>query len=217
MRRRLTGQIREEHAVDSRYTQLARRLMTQATRAAARASISDVQRVLDRMPREDSRLGRRRPEMVQALRASVQGQLDAARQLRLLRDQWTIRRAIYREYQRTVGSQLLQLVKSQPSLEAIKRLEGPSPNTVMTLRARLSGGAERLSRMPVSDQLRPVHDLLVGSWRFAENALNGRFEAIQSADVATAWEASSAAAGSLLMLARVQQEIRALLEPPRLP
>jgi len=217
MRRRLTGEIRAEHAVDARYTELARRLVTQATRAAARANIGGVQRVLSRIPREDSRLGQRRPEVVQALLASVQGQLDAARKLRLVRDQWAVNRTLYREYQRTVGAQLLQLVKSQPSLEAIRRLEGPSPNTLMTLRGRLSGGAERLSRMQVPEPLRPTHDLLVGSWRFAEHAINGRFDAIRTADVTTAWEASSAAAGSLLMLSRVQQEIRALLELPRLP
>ena len=34
-------------------------------------------------------------------------QLDDARRLRLLRDQWQIHRASYRNYQRAVGSQLL--------------------------------------------------------------------------------------------------------------
>jgi hypothetical protein len=217
MRRRAEAEIRQETAVDARYTDLARRLVTQATRAAARANSGDVERVLNRIPREDARLGRRRPEVVQALLATVQGQLDAARRLRLLRDQWTIRRSLYREYQRAVGSQLLQLVKSQASLEAIRRLEGPPPNTLMTMRGRLSGGAERLNRMRIPDELRATHDLLVGSWRFAESALNGRFDAIQTANVTTAWEASSAAAGSLMLLSRVQQDIRALLEPPRLP
>jgi hypothetical protein len=217
LRRRVDAQIRLENAIDAKYTQLAQRFVTQATRAAAQARIGDVEQVLTRIRREDSRLGGRRPEVVQALVATVQGQLEAARHLRLLRDQWALRRSAYRGYQRAVGTQLLQLVKAQPALESIRRLEGPSPSSLVTLRARLVGGAERLSRMQVPDDFRPVHDLLVGSWSFAENALNGRYDAIQSADVATAWEASSAAAGSLMMLTRLQQEIRALLEPPRLP
>jgi hypothetical protein len=217
IRRRVTGQIREEMAVDKRYTQLVRRSMSEASGAAARARIADVQRVLDRISREDSRLGRRRPEVVQALVASVQGQVEAARRLRLLRDQWTIRRSLYREYQRAVGSPLLQLVKAQPALESIRRLDGPAPKTLIALRARLAGGAARLSRMRVPEDFRQAHDLLVGSWRFAENAFDARYGAIQSANVTTAWEASSAAAGSLMLLSRVQQEIRALLEPPRLP
>ena len=216
LRRLAVTRIREEQVIDVRYGEWARRLMTVATRGAARARIGDVERVIDRIPREDTRLGRRRPEMVQALHASVQAQLDAARRLRLRRDQWAIRRSLYRDYQRSVGVQLLQLVKSQPALEAIRRLDGPTPDTLVTVQARLRGGAERLDRIRPPGDLRVTHDLLVGAWRFAENAVNGRYQAARAASVTTAWEASSAAAGALLLLSRVQQEIRELLEPPRL-
>ena len=208
--------IREEQAIDVKYLELARRLMRDATRGASRARVRDVQRVLIRIPREDARLGHRRPEMVHALRASVQTQLDAARRLRLLQDQWAIRRSLYREYQRSVGGQWLQFVKSQPALEAIRRLEGPTPDALRRLQATLRGGAEQLARIrPVGD-LRTAHDLLVGAWRFAESAVNGRYEAARVASDATAWESSSAVAGALLLFSRAQQEIRELLEPQEL-
>ncbi|MBI2828802.1 MAG: hypothetical protein HYX77_05990 [Acidobacteria bacterium] len=216
LRRLADTRIQEEQVIDARYGELTRRLLAAANRGAARARIGDVERVLDRIPREDTRLGRRRPEMVQALRASVLAQLDAARRLRLLRDQWAIRLSLYRDYQRSVGAQLLQLVKSQPALEAIRRLDGPTPDALVTLQARLRGGAERLDRIRPPGDLRITHDLLVGAWRFAESAVNGRYQAARAASVTTAWEASSAAAGALLLLSRVQQEIRELLEPPRL-
>jgi hypothetical protein len=216
LRRSAEVQIQEEQLVDTHYRDLSRRLMASATYAASRARVRDVERVLDRIPREDARLGKRRPEAIDALRASVQDRLDAARRLRLMRDQWTIRRALYRDYQRSVGSQLLQLVKIQPALEAIRKLEGPAPQSVLSLRTRLAGGAERLSRQRTPDDLRTAHDLLVGAWRFAENALNGRYDAIQSGNFSTAQEASSAAAGSMLLFSRAQQELRTLLEPPQL-
>ncbi len=216
LRRNVEGQIREEERLDSRYGELSTRMMAVATRAAAGARTRDIERVLDQIPREDERLGRRRPDAVDALLISVRGQLDAARRLRLMRDQWTIRRALYRDYERTVGAQLLQLVKSQPALESIRRLDGPSPGTLINLRGRLSGGAARLSRVRPPNDLGQTHDMLVSAWRFAETALNARYDAIQSGNFATAREASSSAAGALLMLSRAQQEIRALLEPPRL-
>ena len=216
LRKSAEGQIREERLIDARYIDLSRRMMASATFAASRARVRDVERVLNQIPREDTRLGKRRPDAVDALRTSVQERLDAARRLRLLRDQWIIRRSLYRDYQRSVGSQLLQLVKIQPALESIRRLEGPAPQSVMSLRARLAGGAERLSRVQTPEDLRSAHGLLVGAWRFAESALNGRYDAIQSGNFATAREASSAAAGSLMLLSRVQQEIRQLLEPPQL-
>ena len=207
-------EIREEIEIDARYNQMARRLMTEASRAASRMRIGAVERILTRIPTEDTRLGRRRPEVVQALRTSVQAELGAARQLRLLRDRWALRRSLYREYHRS--SQLLQLVKTQPALEAIRSLEGPDPSTLVALRRRLRGGAERLDRMDPAEELRPIHDMLIGAWRFAERAVDTRYDAARSAHVPTAWDASSAAAGALMLISRVQQEIRELLEPPRL-
>ncbi|MBI4887808.1 MAG: hypothetical protein HY824_12000 [Acidobacteria bacterium] len=216
LRRFAESRIREEQVIDRRYADLTRRLMTQAAQGASRALSGDVQRVLDRLPREDARLGRRRPDVVQALRVSVQAQLDAARRLRLLRDQWAIRRSLYSQYQRSVGVQLLQLVKSQPALEAIRRLDGPPPEMLRTLQARLRGGAERLERVQAPPDLRTMHELLLGAWRFAEQSVNGRYDAARTANVGAAWEASSSAAGALLLLSRAQQELRTLLEPPKL-
>jgi hypothetical protein len=217
LRRLAETRIRAEQAIDLRYGAMASRLMNEATRGAVQARVADVQRVLDRIPREDARLGRRRPDVVQALQASVQAQLGAARHLRLLRDQWMIRRSLYLGYQRSVGGQLLQLVKSQPALEAIRRLDGPPPEVLVTLHARLKGGAARLERIQPPAYLRTTHELLLGAWRFAETAVNGRYEAARNASVNSAWEASSSAAGALLLLSRAQEELRTLLEPPRLP
>lgn len=127
-----------------------------------------------------------------------------------------IRRSLYREYHRAVGAQMLQLVKLQPALDAIRRLDGPAPESLLALQRRLHGGVDRLERVRPPLGLRPAHDLLIGAWRFAESAANSRLDAIKAGSLATAWEASSAAAAALLTLSRVQQEIRELLEPPRL-
>jgi len=208
--------IRQELTVDRKYASLSQRVTADARRYAERAAISDIERLKVRIPKEDAKLGRQRPDMVNALNNSVEVQLNAARQLRLMRDQWFLRQGAYREYQRSVGSQLLLLVKSQASLDAIRRLEGPPPERLLALRQQLSGGAERLQRMRTPDHLRGTHDLLVGAWRFAENATKARFEAIEGANASAAWEASSAAAGALMMLSRVQQDLQALLEPPKL-
>ena len=138
----------------------------------------------------------------------------SARRLRLLRDQWLVRQSAYQEYQERVGNQITQLVKAQPQLESIRKLDGPSPRRVLTLKNRLAGGADRLERLQVPPELKSAHDLLIGCWRFAENAAAGRFEAVTTGNVTTAWMASSAAAGSMMLLSRAQDEIRTLLEIP---
>jgi hypothetical protein len=216
LRRTAETQIRQELTTDRKYASLTQRVITQAKAHASRAGISDLERLISRIPKEDTKLGNQRPEMMEALNTAVQSQLFAARRLRLQRDQWLLRQSAYREYQRSIGSSLLLLVKNQNSLEAIRGLEGPPPDRLLALRQQLSGGAARLERLRTPDYLRATHELLVGAWRFAENATRARYEAIEKANADAAWEASSAAAGALMMLGRAQAEIRALLEPPRL-
>jgi hypothetical protein len=215
LRATIEGQLRREADVDRRYSQLSQQLLANARKAAASARASEVERVLARITTDDARLGHQRPETIDALRAAVRERLDAARQLRLLRDQWLVRRAAYQEYQSKVATQMLQLVKARPQLEAIRKLEGPAPDRLFTVKGRLSGGAARLERMKVPPELQPAHDLLVSASRFAENAINGRNAAITSGDMSTAWTASSSAAGALMLLSRAQDEIRILLEIPR--
>ena len=216
LKRDAETQIRQELTTDRKYAALSQKVVTQAKSYAARAAITDIERLMTRIPKEDAKLGGQRPDMVQSMNTAVQSQLFAARRLRLQRDQWLLRQSAYREYQRSVGTSLLLLVKNQNALEAIRTLEGPPPDRLIALRQQLSGGAARLERLRTPDYLRSTHELLVGAWRFAENATRARYEAIEKTNAAAAWEASSAAAGAMMMLSRAQAEIRALLEPPRL-
>lgn len=216
-RNEVESAIREEVGIDKRYTDLSRRSLDQADRAAQRADSPSIERILTRVRDEDTKLGRQRPQTVDALNASLQGKLADSRRLRLLRDQWALRRDTYRQYQSSVGSSMLLLVKSTASLRAIRTLDGPDPEQLVLLKSQLSGGADRLERMRTPEYLRDVHERLVGAWRFAENAVRARFDAVSRADSTAAWEASSSAAGALMMLARVQQELTNLLTPPRLP
>jgi hypothetical protein len=216
LRRRTEAYLKTELTIDERYTALARRLVQAASERAANARVDQVDRVLQSIPREDAKLGRHRPDTVRAIHASVQSLLDATRQLRLRLDRWTIRRSLYRDYERSVKTQIGELIKVQPQLEAIRRLDGPAPRALVALRGRLSGGAAQLDRITPPEDLRTTHDLLIGAWRFAESAVNGRYAAASAGDVGSAWQASSAAGGALMLLSRVQQEIRESLEPPTL-
>ena len=216
MRASIESRIRTDFELDRKYNRLAQQLTQRASREAGRARISGVEKTMDRLEREDLKLGKRRPELIESLRASIEDSLGDARRLRLLRDQWVLRQALYRDYQRLVGGELLSLVKSQPQLEAIRRLDGPPLGTLQSLQSRLIGGAERLERIEVPEDLRGTHSMLVGAWRFAENAAKGRADAISSGNVARAWEASSAAAGALMLLSQAQKGIQDLLELPHL-
>jgi hypothetical protein len=216
LRETIDAEIRQEVRVDVQYAKLTRRWLAMASRASSAARVRDLEGALERIARDDRKLGGRRPDVIEALNASMNAHLQDARKLRLLRDQWMVRRTAFREYEKSVSSSVLQLVKAQPSLDAIKRLDGPSPSALDGLHLRLLGGSDRLQRVRVPEEVRAAHDLLVGAWRFAETAVKTRQEAIGSGDMSAAWRASSAAAGALMMLSRLQGELRGILEPPQL-
>ena len=67
------------------------------------------------------------------------------------------------------------------------------------------------------DELRAAHALLVSAVQLAANAARIRREATLAGDMARAWDASSAAAGALMLGARARSDIQALLRPPQLP
>jgi hypothetical protein len=210
--------IRREASTDAAYAALSKRVLASATKSATAANVSGVERSLEDLRTQDDRLGNSRPETVDAVRVSLQEKLDAARRLRLRRDQWVARRALYRDYEKSTSEQVRQLTRLQPALEAIRRLDGPPPSTLSSLRKQLEGGADRLQRIGfgVPDDLRAAHELLVGAWRFAEKAVAARTDAVSSGNLSTAWEASSAAAGALLMLNKAQHDIGELIDPPQL-
>lgn len=215
LRAAIERRVREEVEIDERYARLSGQLLARATEAAARARITDVERVLRDAAEQDARLGQKRPEVMVSVQTALHAQLARARALRLRRDQWEVRQAAFREYRLAVESHLMQLIKAQPLLDTIRRLDGPAPDRLLSLAQTLRGGAEALERRRVPEVLETIHELLVTAWRFAETAVRTRYSAAESGNLQAAWEASSAAAGALMMLARAQNEIRTLLEPPQ--
>jgi hypothetical protein len=215
LRRTTTRQwIAYEREIDRRYTTFGRELLAAATAAAADERIAEVEQLLASIPGRDAALGGGRPYLVRALEASVRAQLDTARRARLRHDQWDIRRGVHAEYQRIAGGMIQHLVSMKPSLDAIRRLDGPSPDTLLLQQRELRGGAGLLELMLPPDLARPSHELLVAAWRFAETAVATRYEAAGSGSVETAWQASSAAAAALSRLARAEAGLQALVDPP---
>ena len=66
------------------------------------------------------------------------------------------------------------------------------------------------------EECQAAHALLVSAAHLARNAAAIRREAAQSGDIARAQDASSAAAGALMLSARARTEIQSLLLPPQL-
>jgi hypothetical protein len=209
--------LERELDVDRRYTGFMRTLTAQASASAARADVRGVERVIARVARLDEQFGQQRPADVRSLTATLHAHLDSARRLRLARDRWRLRLAGYRSYSRFVKSPLAQLDLMRPGLQDIKTLAGPEAVSLGRLTARATQAARELRGVIPPPDLAPIHALLQSACQMASAAVETRFKAVASGDMATAWNASSAAAGSLLLLARARGELERYLVPPRQP
>jgi hypothetical protein len=214
LRRSVRHDLDEETAIERAYAELARWTILDASTHAARGDVRAVEAALIELDRADERLGRRRPDQVNTLMARVEEQLDAARRVRLARDQWALRAEICGQYRDEVDRAVRDLTRANRSLEDIKKLAGPSVRTLRVLGPRLAAVSTRLSKLAPPPEMSAVHGLFMSAVELARQAVDVRQDAIRSGDVAVAWNASSAAAGSMMLLARARTEMDTFFKPP---
>ena len=163
---------------------------------------------------EDDRLGQRRPQEMAALLATLDTSLDAARRLRLARDNWAMRVAGVRAFRAAVARPLSLLEMSRDSLDQIKRLAGPSHVRLERLATRMTMAMQMMGSMTVPAEAANVHALLRSAAQFAARAGETRLHAIATREMLPAQQASSAAAGALMFLERAIEELAALAALP---
>jgi hypothetical protein len=216
MRARVSSELARERDLDARYAALVRRSLLRADERASFADVRGVETVVAQAMKEDDRLGRRRPDQMGALLASLDSRLDAARRLRLQRDLWGERADEYRAYRSDVRGAMSSLDRSRTWLEDIRALAGPSVKALTTLEYRVAVAVGKLGALKPPSGLEQIHALAGNALQLAGNASRKRRSAISSGDLTMAWEASSAAAGALLLLGRVLEDLERALQPPSL-
>jgi hypothetical protein len=216
MRSTLRAALEEEATADRLYQAMIRRTMAMAILRARQADIRGIRRVLESLQQADDALGRKRPEAVTSARAAIEAQLDAARRLRLARDRWTLRAAMLREYSDAMGPSLGIFRSLQGPLADIKELAGSSPSALVFVQRQVDRVLGLIKEIVPPEECRTAHALLVSAAHLAENAAKIRREATLSGELARAWDASSAAAGALMLTGRATSEIKTSLRPPQL-
>ena len=102
-----------------------------------------------------------------------------------------------------------------PLLEDIKSLAGSGPDAIGVI---LDGAAriqKVLGRLEPPSELRDVHNLFTSSVQLADNAAKIRREAALTGSITRAWDASSAAAGALMLATKARTDLLVALRPPQ--
>jgi hypothetical protein len=192
------------------------RLLDQADKRARLADVRGVRRVLDSLRTNDQALGATRPDVIAAAYAAIDARLEAARRLRLARDHWELRVPILAEYGRAMGAPIAILRNLQGPLEDIKEQAGSTQAVLASVPRQVERILKLIENVAPPEECQSAHALLVSAAHLARNAAAIRREAAQSGDIARAQDASSAAAGALMLSARARTEIQTLLRPPQL-
>jgi hypothetical protein len=217
IRRATRASIATELATDRAYQSLTSRVLGLAGQRAKAADVRGIERLVSEIRERDAALGAKRPDAVASLLAAVEAELDAARRLRLERDRWAIREPELRKYRTAVTTPLARMDSLKPSLEDIKALAGSGPWALGNIQRTTARVLELISGIDPPEELESAHALLVSAAQMADNAAKIRREAALTGSVARAWDASAAAAGSMMLSARARSEIRDALRLPQQP
>jgi hypothetical protein len=211
-----TAELASELRTDKAYQDLVTRTLATADQRAQRADVAGIETLVREVLKADDRLGRRRPQTTASLLATLDARLDSARRLRLARDAWGIRQAGVRAYQRQIQPALDRFRRSTTWLERIRQLSGPAPSAVAALVERLETASRLVHAARPPAEAQAAHGVLVSALQLAARAAAARQLAIVGANMDHAWEASSAAAGALLLFDRAREELQKLNTPPGL-
>lgn len=209
--------ITSERAVDRAYTKLATSVLARATARARVADVRGLERLRAEVVKSDTALGGQRPAELTAMLAAIDTGAESARRLRLARDQYRLLEPAFRSYQRAVDPVLRELDRAGDALEDIRAQAGPTPSTIAKTMARLSRVQPAVRGTNPPPSLAPAHALLQSAWDMAAQALTLRLRAVESGNAERAGEASAAAAGALLLSARVRDDIAVVVKVPSLP
>ena len=208
--------IEAELRVDRAYQSLSKRMLRLADQRAHAANVRGVERLEALVRSQDDLLGRARPDEVNSLIAAIEEKLDAARRLRLARDRWLMRAPDFQQYRVAIRGPLDLFAQLRPALEDIKSLAGSTPAALKTVERLVAQIVKLAGDVSPPEELNGAHALLVSAAHLAENAATIRRDATLSGSIQRAWDASSAAAGALMLGSKARSDIRTLLRQPQL-
>ena len=214
-RTRASEQLAAELRTNRAYSELTTRALARAAVFQKRADVMGLQSVVRYVLGEDARLQRARPADVAALLATLDARLNSARRLRLAQDAWALRAEIIKEYWRTVREGLDRFLGVRAWLVDVRQLAGPSPGALRRLSEAAAYAQRELARVQPPPEVASAHSTLVAAAGMAVRAATARFDAVRSGNMDTAWQASSAAAGALMMLDQAVAELRKITHAPQ--
>ena len=217
LRGRTSVALAAELRIEAAYAELVRSSMRKAAERVARADIRGLQQIIAQALASDDRLGRKRGGQMTGLLAALDARLNDARRIRLARDGIAARVHEFKDYRDATKGARERMEKLGKWLANIRDRAGPAPASLQALEERVTLAERELASVAPPVELQPTHSLFVGAIHMARQAASLRRSALSANSFKLAWDASSAAAGSLMLSARATDELNRLISEAASP
>jgi hypothetical protein len=214
LRTRANTELAAELKADRAYADLTAKSLTRAAAYEKRADVRGLESLIRSVLEQDAGLSRARPAEMAALLATLDARLDSARRLRLAQDAWVLRSAVLRQYWSDVRTGLDRLLGVREWLTDVRQLAGPSPGALRRMTEAAALARHELSQVHAPAEVAAAHSTLSSASMMVGRAAAARLDAIRSGNMDIAWQASSAAAGALMLLDEAVQELRRITRMP---
>ena len=211
---RVQRTLAEETATEHAYANLIADALGQATAAAHAGDVRAILALRDRVFARDHVLGGRRPADLASIMTTIDDTLKAAQLQRLALDHWDATHDSIEAYRVKIVKVLNDIMALTPVLDAVRDLAGTPVSRLVSGEQRLIDLGATVDHITPPADLRPVHDLLASALQMARQACALRRRAVLGNDIGTAHDASAAAVGAQMLVARAREELTAHLRPP---
>ena len=195
---------------------MAAEVRKHADAARRRGDVAGVEAVIEVLHTRDRELGGRRPERVAVVARELDVMLAAARAHRLALDRYTQVRRVLLEYERTMRPTMSGFDGLMPILKAVEEQRFTAYERLEAAAARLRAFQGTTRAVTPPEDLADVHATLLSALQMAEHAVSRRRLAASTENDTFNREASSAAAGAIMLAGLAREQLVARLYPPKL-
>ena len=210
-RGRVSAALQAELSIEQAYGDLVRSSLREADQRARNGDPRALQQVIARALSADQRLGSKRPGEMSALLAALDLRVAEAHRVRFARDAWAQRVEVFKDYREATRSPRERMRNIAVQLREIRdrRITSITALKLAEVRARVAIHELRMSEVPAEAAI--AHNLLITAFQLARQAATLRQDAVLSKNTTLAWDASSAAAGALMLADRAADELERLI------
>ena len=208
--------LEAEVAADAAYKALGDELATKADAALRRGDVEGVEALRASLSGRDGALGARRPVQLARIAALLDAKLEAVRIHRKALDHYAAVRRSLLDYERRVRIVMSGLDGLAPILGHIRDGRYSSYDRLVGAAARIAQLSTELAAISAPPDLADVHATLQSAIHMAAEACSRRRLAVTTTSEELQREASTAAAGSILLAGHSRDQLIVRLFPPKI-